>query len=102
MHCFSGGLAEAKRALDLGFYLSFGGIVTYPKALEVHEAARQAPPGRILIETDSPYLAPVPKRGQRNEPALIVHTAQRLAELRGVSFEDLARATTENFRRLAC
>ena len=102
MHCFSGGLGEAKRALALGFHLSFGGIVTYPKALEVHEAARQAPLDRILIETDSPYLAPVPKRGKRNEPALIVHTARRLAELRGVAFEDIARATTENFNRLCC
>lgn len=102
MHCFSGGRAEAKRALDLGFYLSFGGIVTYPKALDVHESARLAPLDRILIETDSPYLAPVPKRGKRNEPALIVHTARRLAELREVSFEDIARATTENFNRLYC
>jgi len=100
MHCFSGGPVEARRSLDLGFYLSFGGIVTYPKALDVHEAARRAPPDRILIETDAPYLAPVPKRGKRNEPALIVHTARRLAELRGESFEQLARATTENFHRL--
>ena len=100
MHCFSGGLGEAKRALDLGFYLSFGGIVTYPKALDVHEAARQAPLDRILVETDSPYLAPAPKRGKRNEPALIVHTAQRLAELRGEAFDEVARATSENFRRI--
>jgi len=100
MHCFSGGPEEARRALGLGFYLSFGGIVTYPKALEVHEAARQAPLDRVLVETDAPYLAPVPKRGKRNEPALNVHTARRLAELRGESFESLARATTENFGRL--
>jgi TatD DNase family protein len=100
MHCFSGGPSEAKRALDLGFYLSFGGIVTYPKAVDVHEAARLAPLDRILIETDAPYLAPVPKRGKRNEPALIVHTARRLAELRGEPFEQVALATTENFRRL--
>ena len=102
MHCFSGGRMEAKRALDLGFYLSFGGIVTYPKAVDVHESARLAPPDRILIETDSPYLAPVPRRGKRNEPALLVHTAHRLAELREASFEDIARATTENFNRLYC
>jgi TatD DNase family protein len=100
MHCFSGGPVEARRSLDFGFYLSFGGIVTYPKALDVHEAARQAPLDRILIETDAPYLAPVPKRGKRNEPALIVHTTRRLAELRGESFEQVARATTENFHRL--
>jgi len=100
MHCFSGGPAEARRALDLGFYLSFGGIVTYPKAAEVHEAARLVPLDRILIETDAPYLAPAPRRGKRNEPALIVHTAQRLAQLRGESFETVAQATTENFDRL--
>jgi TatD DNase family protein len=100
MHCFSGGPDEARRAINLGFYLSFGGIVTFPKALAVQEAARSAPRDRILIETDAPYLAPVPKRGKRNEPALIVHTARKLAELRGQSYEDLCNATTENFRRL--
>jgi TatD DNase family protein len=100
MHCFSGGPEEARRALDLGFYLSFGGIVTFPKALAVQEAAKSAPRDRILIETDAPYLAPVPKRGKRNEPALIVHTARKLAELRGESYQELCDATTENFRRL--
>jgi TatD DNase family protein len=100
MHCFSGGPEEAHRALDLGFYLSFGGIVTFPKALAVQEAAKAAPRDRILVETDAPYLAPVPKRGKRNEPALMVHTARRLAELRGESYEALGAATTENFRRL--
>jgi TatD DNase family protein len=100
MHCFSGGPGEARRALDLGFYLSFGGIVTFPKALAVQEAAKAAPRDRILIETDAPYLAPVPKRGKRNEPALMVHTARKLAELRGESYEEICSATTENFRRL--
>jgi TatD DNase family protein len=100
MHCFSGGPEEARRALDLGFYLSFGGIVTFPKALAVQEAAKSAPRDRILIETDAPYLAPVPKRGKRNEPALIVHTARKLAELRAESYEELCDATTKNFRRL--
>ena len=100
MHCFSGGIEEAQRALKLGFHLSFGGIVTYPKALDVQAAARMAPADRILVETDSPYLAPVPKRGKRNEPALVVLTARKLAELRGISFEEIARITTENFRRL--
>ncbi|HEV2690864.1 MAG TPA: TatD family hydrolase [Bryobacteraceae bacterium] len=100
MHCFSGGPAEAQRALDLGFYLSFGGIVTFPKALELQAAAKQAPHDRILLETDAPYLAPVPKRGKRNEPALMVHTARKLAELRGESLEDISRITTENFQRL--
>jgi TatD DNase family protein len=100
MHCFSGGPEEARRALDLGFYLSFGGIVTFPKALTVQESAKSTPQDRILIETDAPYLAPVPNRGKRNEPALIVHTAKKLAELRGESYEELCNATTENFRRL--
>jgi TatD DNase family protein len=100
MHCFSGGPEEARRAINLGFYLSFGGIVTFPKALAVQEAAKSALRDRILVETDAPYLAPVPKRGKRNEPALIIHTARKLAELRGESYEELCNATTENFRRL--
>jgi TatD DNase family protein len=100
MHCFSGGPEEARRAVDLGFYLSFGGIVTFPKALAVQEAAKWCPRDRILTETDAPYLAPVPQRGKRNEPALMVHTARKLAELRGESYEELCNATTENFRRL--
>lgn len=100
MHCFSGGPEEARRAIDLGFYLSFGGIVTFPKALDVQEAAKSTPADRILIETDAPYLAPVPKRGKRNEPALIVHTAQKLAELRGESFDSVRALTSNNFRAL--
>ena len=100
MHCFSGGPAEAQRALDLGFYLSFGGIVTFPKALDVQAAAKQAPADRILVETDAPYLAPVPRRGKRNEPALVVYTARKLAELRAEPYEELCRTTSENFRRL--
>lgn len=100
MHCFSGGPTEARQALDLGFYLSFGGIVTFPKALDVQAAAREAPADRILVETDAPYLAPVPKRGKRNEPSLIVHTARKLAELRGQPLDEIGRVTTENFHRL--
>ena len=100
MHCFSGGLVEARRALDLGFYLSFGGIVTFPKALDLQAAAKEAPANRILVETDAPYLAPVPKRGKRNEPALVVHTARKLADLRGQSLEEVSHVTSENFRRL--
>jgi TatD DNase family protein len=100
MHCFSGGPVEAQRALDLGFYLSFGGILTFPKATQVQESAKVAPRDRILLETDAPYLAPVPKRGKRNEPALMVHTARKLAELRGESFEEISRFTSENFQRL--
>lgn len=100
MHCFSGGPDEARRAIELGFYLSFGGIVTFPKALAVQESAKAAPRERILIETDAPYLAPVPKRGKRNEPAFMVHTAHKLAELRAESYEEISDATTANFRRL--
>ncbi len=100
MHCFSGGPREAERCLSLGFYLSFGGIVTFPKALEVQQAARRIAADRMLVETDAPYLAPVPKRGKRNEPALVVETAKKLAELRGETLEEVAAATSENFRRL--
>jgi TatD DNase family protein len=100
MHCFSGGPDEGRRAIALGFYLSFGGILTFPRALAVQEAAKSAPRDRILIETDAPYLAPVPKRGKRNEPALMVHTARKLSELRGESYDEICAATTANFRRL--
>jgi TatD DNase family protein len=100
MHCFSGGPGEAERAVELGFYLSFGGIATFPKAVEVRAAAQSAPRDRILVETDAPYLAPVPQRGKRNEPALIVHTARKLAEVRGEPYDDLCRITSENFRKL--
>jgi len=100
MHCFSGGPAEARQALDLGFYLSFGGVLTFPKADALREAARLAPEDRLLIETDAPYLAPVPKRGKRNEPAFMVETARRLAEVRGVAPEHIAEVTTANFERL--
>jgi TatD DNase family protein len=100
MHCFSGGQREASRALGLGFYLSFGGIVTFPKAVELQRVAAAARLDRILIETDAPYLAPVPKRGKRNEPLFIGYTAQKLATLRGMTFEAVAEATTANFNRL--
>jgi TatD DNase family protein len=100
MHCFSGNTDDAKRSLDAGFYLSFAGNLTYPKAITIREAAAYAPADRILVETDAPFLAPIPHRGQRNEPALVAHTAAALAELRSISVEELANATTENFRRL--
>ncbi len=100
MHCFSGTPEEAQRSLDLGFYLSFGGIVTFPKALDIQASARLTPADRLLIETDAPFLAPVPKRGKRNEPSFIVETARKLADLRGVEDEEIARLTTDNFRRL--
>jgi TatD DNase family protein len=100
MHCFSGNPEQAKQALDLGFYLSFGGILTFPKALEIQESARQAPIERILVETDAPYLAPVPKRGKRNEPAFMIETVRKLANLRGITEQQIAESTTTNFRRL--
>jgi TatD DNase family protein len=100
MHCFSGNVDDARRSLDLGFYLSFAGNLTYPKAQSIREAAAFAPADRILVETDAPFLAPIPFRGQRNEPALVAHTAAALAELRGISPEELAAGTTENFHRL--
>jgi TatD DNase family protein len=99
MHCFSGGPVEAQRSLQLGFYLAFGGVLTYPKALNVQDAAKLAPLDRILVETDAPYLAPVPRRGKRNEPSLMVHTAAKLATLRGISVSELAAATTANFNK---
>jgi TatD DNase family protein len=100
MHCFTGGPVEAQRALTLGFHLGLGGVITYPKSLEAQQAAREAPLDRIVLETDAPYLAPVPRRGKRNEPALVAHTARKLAELRGASLEEICKITTENFRRL--
>ncbi len=100
MHCFSGTIEEARRSLDLGFYLSFAGNLTYPKAQGIRDAAAFAPADRILIETDAPFLAPIPHRGQRNEPALVAHTAAALAALRGISTEELENLTTENFHRL--
>jgi len=100
MHCFTGDEAQAREALDLGFYLSFGGVLTFPKAESTRQAARITPADRILIETDCPYLAPVPHRGKRNEPAFIAETARRLAEVRGVTAEEIAALTSENFTRL--
>ncbi|MBI4907115.1 MAG: TatD family hydrolase [Acidobacteria bacterium] len=100
MHCFSGGPEEARRCLALGFHLSFAGVVTFPKATALHQVAREAPLDRILIETDAPYLAPVPMRGKRNEPAFVAHTARRLAELRGEPVETIVNATAMNFRKL--
>jgi TatD DNase family protein len=100
MHCFTGGPEQAKQALDLGFHLSFSGVVTYPKATDVHESAKFAPLDRILVETDAPYLAPVPFRGKRNEPSYVTYTASRVAELRGIDVEEFGHAVTENFEKL--
>lgn len=101
LHCFTGGPEEARRALAMGCYLAFGGVVTYPKSVEVHEAAKMTPIEKMLLETDAPYLAPAPHRGKRNEPAYLVWTAKKIAELRGETVEAIAAATAANFRRLA-
>ena len=90
----------AKLALDLGFYISFSGIVTFKNAPLIQEAARYVPLDRMLVETDAPFLAPVPKRGKPNEPAYVRHTAEFIAHLRGDTLENIAAATTENFYRL--
>ena len=100
LHCFSGSLDQARRSLELGFYLSFAGNLTYPKAVALREAAAFAPADRLLIETDAPFLAPVPLRGQRNESAFIAHTAECMAAVRGISVEEVATITSANFQRL--
>jgi TatD DNase family protein len=100
MHCFSGTVEQAERSSGANFYLSFAGNLTYPKSQAIRDAAVMAPSDRILVETDAPFLAPVPLRGQRNEPALMVHTAAALAALRGISSEELATLTTANFKNL--
>lgn len=99
-HCFSGGPREAEEALGLGFHLSFSGIITFPKAAEVRQALALTPEDKLLIETDAPYLAPVPHRGKRNEPAYLVRTAEKAAEVREMSLEQLAAATTHNWQKL--
>jgi TatD DNase family protein len=100
MHCFSGTPDQAARSIAAGFHLSFAGNLTYPKATAIREAATLAPAHRILVETDAPFLAPIPHRGQQNEPALVAHTAAALAALRSISPEEVASLTTENFHRL--
>ncbi|MFN2310103.1 MAG: TatD family hydrolase [Gammaproteobacteria bacterium] len=100
MHCFTEDWDTARQALDLGFYISFSGIVTFRNAEDLRAVARQVPADRVLVETDSPYLAPVPKRGKSNQPAYVRYVAEALAEVRGESFAELARQTTENYFRL--
>jgi TatD DNase family protein len=100
MHCFSSSAALAKAALDMGFYLSMSGIAAFPKSQELRDIFAAAPVDRILVETDSPYLAPPPHRGKRNEPAYTAHTAKVGAEVFGLSYEDFAAQTTANFDRL--
>lgn len=100
MHCFTETWEMAQQALDLGFYISFSGIVTFANAKDLRDVAVKVPLDRILVETDSPWLAPVPHRGSQNEPQYVLEVAQCMADLRGISLEELARATTDNFNRL--
>ena len=97
LHCFTGTWAQAKIALDMGFMISFAGNITFPKAQQIRDAALEVPLDRILIETDSPFLAPVPYRGKRNEPVYVIETARKLGELREIAAEEVGRQTTRNF-----
>ncbi len=100
LHCYTGGAALARRAVELGLYVSFTGVITFKKSEALRAIAAQVPLNRLLVETDAPYLAPDPFRGKTNEPAYVVHTARTLAEVKGITQEQIAAATTENFFRL--
>jgi TatD DNase family protein len=100
MHCFTESLEVAEAAIAMGFLISFSGIVTFKNAVPLKEVARRVPLDRLLVETDSPYLAPVPHRGQSNQPAFVKHVAEEIARLRGIPFEEVASRTSENFFRL--
>jgi TatD DNase family protein len=97
LHCFTGSIDHARRALDMGFMISFAGNITFPKAQPIRDAAQMVPLDRILIETDSPYLAPIPHRGQRNEPAFVREVARQIGELRSLPTEEIGSQTTQNF-----
>jgi TatD DNase family protein len=100
LHCFTGGPVLLRAGLDLGLYISLSGIITFPKAAELRDTVRAAPLDRVLIETDSPFLAPVPHRGKRNEPAYVERVAQTLAEMHGITADDVRRVTAANFHAL--
>ena len=100
MHCFTGDTRQAEECLQLGFYLAFGGVITFPKSEPIREAARITPADRLLLETDAPYLAPVPYRGKRNEPAFVTHTAALMASIRNELLEQVAKETTANFQQI--
>jgi len=99
LHCFTGTMGHARRGLDLGFLISFAGNITFPKARNIRDAACAVPLDRMLIETDSPYLAPIPHRGKRNEPAFVVETARQIGELRGAASAEIGQRTSENFSK---
>lgn len=100
MHCFTESWEVAQAAMDLGFYISMSGIVTFKSATDLHEVAAKVPLDRLLIETDAPFLAPVPHRGKINDPSKVIHVAEKIADLRGISVAEVAKATTENFFNL--
>ncbi len=100
LHCFTSGMDLAQRALALGGYISFSGIITFKNAKEIQDVAAMVPADRYLVETDAPYLAPIPHRGQSNEPSFVRHTAEKVAEIRGVTLEQVGRESTANFGRL--
>jgi TatD DNase family protein len=100
MHCFTESLEVAKVSMEQGFYISFSGIVTFKSAKDLQETCKQIPLERMLIETDSPYLAPIPNRGKTNEPSWVAHVAQFIADLKGISVEEVAKHTTNNFKTL--
>ena len=100
LHCFTGGADLARTALELGGYISFSGIITFKNAEEIREVAQFVPADRYLVETDAPYLAPIPHRGTTNEPSFVAHTAAKVADVRGIGGEQLGRETTDNFYRL--
>jgi len=100
MHCWSGNVKQMREFLELGFYISFSGNVTFKKAIDIHECAKKVPSSRFLVETDSPFLSPVPHRGKRNEPSFVKHVVEKISELRGESFSEIAEKTTQNAREL--
>ena len=100
MHCWSGNINEMREFLELGFFISFSGNVTFKNAVDIHECAKAVPSSRFLVETDSPFLAPVPHRGKRNEPSFLRHVVEKISELRGESFSEIAEKTTKNARQL--
>ena len=100
MHCWSGNVKEMSEFLDLGFYISFSGNVTFKNASEIHQCAKEVPSSRFLVETDSPFLSPVPHRGKRNEPSFVKHVVEKISEIRGESFSEIAEKTTQNAREL--
>lgn len=100
MHCFTESWEVAEAAMEMGFYISFSGIVTFKNAADLKEVAKKVPLDRMLVETDSPYLAPIPYRGKTNQPAYVKHVAEEIARLRGISMEEVAAATSQNFFKL--